>query len=351
MKGRIVALGQLGERQAAALIVDGALDDFLIDPGPGTAPAPDTAPAPGTVFRAICDRQLKGQGGMMVRLPDGSGFLRQGRGLRVGQCLLVQVTGYSEAGKAVPLTQRLLFKSRYVIVTPGAPGLNVSRAIRDEETRVRLLEIASDATGGDPDAGLILRSAALHGTDTDIATDIAAMLELSAGVLAKPDGAPELLLKGPGAHALARREWGAPDEVAHGRDAFTDHGVHDMAAALASPRLALPNGAFAFVEPTRALVAVDVNTGPDTTPAAALKANIALARALPRHLRCRGLGGQITIDFAPLAKKHRPQLEQVLKAAFAHDPIETALPGWTPLGHFELQRKRERWPVVVDWLD
>ena len=345
MKGRIVALDHLGGRGAAALIVDGRLNDFLIDPGP------DAPPSPGSVFRALCDRPLKGQGGMMVRLPDGTGFLRQGRGVRPGQSLLVQVSGYSEPAKAVPVTARLLIKSRYVIVTPGAPGINVSRLIRDADARVRLLEIAAGITGNDPNAGLILRSAAQHAANDDVAADIATTRNISDAVLAAPEGEPELLLDGPDAHALARREWGTPDLLAEGRQAFSDHGVHALTQALASPRIALPNGAFAFVETTRALIAVDVNTGPDTSPAAGLKANIALARDLARQLRCRGLGGQITIDFAPLAKKHRQQLERVLKAGFAKDPIETALPGWTPLGHFELQRKRERLPVVVDWLE
>ena len=100
-----------------------------------------------------------------------------------------------------------------------------------------------------------------------------------------------------------------------------------------------------FVEPTRALVAVDVNTGSDTSLAAGLKANIACVRALPAQLRCRGLGGQITLDLAPMAKKERRQFEQVLRAAFRHDPVETILAGWTPLGCYELQRKRDRLPL------
>ncbi|MCB1331935.1 MAG: ribonuclease E/G, partial [Maritimibacter sp.] len=82
--------------------------------------------------------------------------------------------------------------------------------------------------------------------------------------------------------------------------------------------------------------------------AAGLKANIALARELPRQLRCRGLGGQIVVDFAPMPKKDRPALEQVLRAALRADPVETALAGWTPLGLCELQRKRERRPLAGD---
>ena len=100
------------------------------------------------------------------------------------------------------------------------------------------------------------------------------------------------------------------------------------------------------VEPTRALVAVDVNTGPDTSSAAGLKANIAAARALPRALRLRGLGGQIVVDFAPMPKKDRRTLDQVLTSAFRADSVETALVGWTTLGHVELSRKRERLPLT-----
>ncbi len=80
--------------------------------------------------------------------------------------------------------------------------------------------------------------------------------------------------------------------------------------------------------------------------AAGLKANIACARALPRALRVRGLGGQIVLDLAPMPKKDRRTFESALKAAFRHDDVETVFSGWTPLGHFELQRKRARMPLV-----
>lgn len=339
MKGSVVALDQINGRRAAAMIVDGRLQDFLLD-------APDGgAPTPGTVFRAICDRPLKGQGAMVVRLPVGTGFLRQAKGLRQGQAVLAQVTGYAEPGKAVPLTTRVLFKSRYAIVTPGAPGVNVSRAIRDEEERVRLQEIAG-ATFDLAEAGLILRSACENADGEEIAGDIAEMSNAANQVLNQADGQPELLLDGPDAHILAWRDWDQPDILADQAGAFDDHGVLDMIDALSGPEVPLTGGSHAYVEATRALVAVDVNTGTDTSPAAGLKANLALARELPAQLRCRGLGGQITIDFAPCLKKDRRQIEQVLRAAFRRDSIETALAGWTPLGHFELQRKRERLPFL-----
>ncbi len=113
MKGRRIVLDHLGEREAAALMVDGQLDDILID---------GDAPRPGTVYRAIADRPVKGQGGMFLKTPDGPAFLRQVKGLAPGQPILVQVSGYAEPGKALPVTQKLLFKSRYGIVTPGCAG-------------------------------------------------------------------------------------------------------------------------------------------------------------------------------------------------------------------------------------
>ena len=151
MKGRVIVLDDLNGIEAAALIVDGQLDDLLVD-------TPD-APRPGAIFRGICDRPLKGQGGMMLRLPDGqTAFLRAGKGLRPGQPLLVQVTGYADDGKAVPVTDRVLFKSRYAIVTPGKPGMNISRQITDDDQRDALLGIAHANFDASDGTGLILRS-------------------------------------------------------------------------------------------------------------------------------------------------------------------------------------------------
>ncbi len=340
MKGRTIVLDHIGDMEAAAYMVDGKLDDLLIDHTDG--------PRPGAVFRGICDRPIKGQGGMMLRLPDGeTAFLRQGKGLRPGQPLLVQVTGYAEDTKAIPVTDRVLFKSRFAIVTPGKPGLNISRQITDEDTRDALLAIAHDVF--ESDHGLILRSSCEGADEADIAEDILAMQSLADAVLQDADGAvPEALTEGDGPHALAWREWTGAATIVTDPGSFEDQGVLDQIGGLRDARVPLGEGSM-YVEPTRALVAVDVNTGNDMSPAAALKANLAACRALPRALRLRGLGGQISIDFVSMSKAHRKQVEQSLRAAFKLDPIETSLVGWTPMGLFELQRKRER-PSIPDTL-
>ena len=336
MKGRQIILDHINNREAAALMVDGKLDDFLIE---------GDAPAPGTIYRARADRPVKGQGGMFLTTPDGSAFLKQVKGLSPGQMLLVQVTGYAEDGKAIPVTQKVLFKSRYAIVTPEAPGLNISRSIRDEDERDRLLEIAHEVMAG-CDYGLILRSACA-GADTDeIAEDIAAMRALADQVLADEGSEPETLTEGDTPHLLAWREWSEPAQVESEPGGFERCGVLDALDDTMGISVSLGSGASLFVEPTRAFVAIDVNTGPDTSMAAGLKANMACAKALARVLRVRGLGGQIVVDAAPMPKKDRRAFESALRAAFKADTEETILVGWTNLGHFELQRKRSRLAVA-----
>ncbi|MEC9103432.1 MAG: ribonuclease G, partial [Pseudomonadota bacterium] len=128
MKGRQVVLGRLFGLEAAALMQDGQLIDLLISSGP-LSDLP-----PGAVCRAATDRFMKGQGGVFLRLPGGqTGYLRDRKGVSEGKPLIVQIAGVAEDGKALPLSTRLLFRGRHVLVTPEAPGVNVSRRIRDEE--------------------------------------------------------------------------------------------------------------------------------------------------------------------------------------------------------------------------
>jgi Ribonuclease G/E len=332
MKGQTVILDHLDGREAAALMVDGKLNDLFI--------ASD-APAPGTIYRARADKPVKGQGGIFLSTPDGTAFLRQVKGSAPGDRLLVQVTGYAEDGKAIPVTTKVLFKSRYAIVTPDAPGLNISRSIRDDDRRDELLAIAHEEMG-DQEFGLILRSSCAEADAEEIAEDVRAMLAIAAQVMGDDGTDIARLAEGDTPHLVAWREWTDPADIVTEPGGFEDHGVLDSLDQLHGGPVSLGAGAFMYVEPTRALVAVDVNTGRDTSPAAGTKANFDAARDLPRVLRVLGLGGQVVIDLAPMPKKDRRVFEQVLRAALKADTEETIMAGWTPLGNFELQRKRGR---------
>ncbi|QMU57167.1 MAG: ribonuclease G [Boseongicola sp.] len=338
MKGLQAVFGHVHGIQAAALIRDGQLDDLLID-------SPENRIRSGSIFRAKALRSMKGQGGTILETSQGNLFLRNAKGIAPGQTIIVQSGSYAEPGKAMPATQKLVLKSRYCLATPDAPGLNISKMVKDEDRRVALREILASANPP-PETGIVVRSAALSADDTTIRDDIAAIVNLAHRISSEPNaGSPELLLEGPDAQTLAWRDWPTPDSTTDVPEAMDQFGVLDRVDQLRRAEMPLDNSGVAYVEPTRAFVAIDVNTSGDTSPAAGLKANMALIRGLTRELRLRGLGGQIVLDLAPMPKRDRRLVEQQFRTAFRRDAIETMLVGWTPFGHLEIQRKRERLPL------
>jgi len=343
MKGRQILIEPLpAGGHAAALMLDGKLQDLLVDPDPA-----DATPRPEAIYRAVPARPMKGLGGVVVDLGGGrTGFLRGPRLPAPGRPLLVQVAGWTEPGKAPPVTARLLLKGRTAILTPDAPGMNIARSLRDRDRRDALAALAAGAmSGADPTLGLILRSAAATAPDPEVRAEIAALRAEWATLLGQAAGPPARLRDAPGAAAEALRDWREGGEsLREAATALADAGIWEEIDALHRPLVALGDGSMA-IEPTRALVAVDVNTGGDVSIAAALKVNLAAAAELPRQLRLRGLGGQVTIDFAPLPRADRPRVEHALTAALRPDGIDTTIVGWTPLGHLELQRKRARRPL------
>lgn len=343
MKGSLILIAPRPQGgTAAARLVDGRLEDLLIDPAPE-----DATPRPGAIHRGILGRPMKGLGGAIVDLGDGrTGFLRETRGLAPGRPVLVQVAGWAEPHKAPPVSRRLLVKGRLAILTPDAPGRNIARAA-PSESRPRLAALGERGMEGAPDTlGLILRSAAADAPDDEILAEIASLRATLAGLDAT--GPAACILPAPSAAEEARRDWPdpGPGSILDGADVFDTHGIWEMIADLRGPEVALPGGGRMVIESTRAVTAIDVNTGGDLTPAAALKANLAAARDLPRQLRLRGLGGAILVDFAPLAKAERSRVTDALKSALARDGIETTIAGWTPLGNLELVRKRARRPLA-----
>ena len=402
MSGTLVLARMQRGPEMAALVENGRVTDWIWGPTRG--------PRPETRYKAKVERPVPGAGAVFVSLGEvGQGYLRDARGLKPGAVILVEATGIPEPGKAIPVSPRVLYRERFTIHTPGAAGVNVARGITEEEERARLGGIVEGHVADmvdwlgrmaelrDPDdvarvrrvveahrsGGTILRSAARGQPAERIVTDLnlatAARLEAE-DALADPATPLGPIDEPPLPRVYALREWGdrigrvvlGPGDFdtlegleSHRQSPFADrierergdpldhHGVWDELERMREARTDLPSGGWMAVEATSAMVTVDVNTGGEFSTGAGVTANVEAARELPRQLRLRGLGGQIAIDFAPLKKTDRRRIEDTLKSAFRRDPVETTLAGWTPLGNFELQRKRERRPVaeLLAWLD
>ena len=341
-KGRIVVLDEVNSKPAAALLVNGQIHDLLIE-------ADNNLPKPEAIYRGRTTLPMKGQNGIILDIGNGQkAFLRNAKGIPQGTQMTVQVATHAEIGKATPVVNKLIFKSRYCIVTPDAPGLNIARSIKDDEERDRLLEIVHEvSTNRSNEYGLIIRSSAMDIDADAISDDINAMYDLADNVMSQTSGDPALIMPAPTAEMKAWRDWvnPDPDEVIKEINSFETMGIWDHIEKLKHSKSKLPNGASMIIEPTSAFVAVDVNTGNDFSLSAGLKANLAVAKELPNQLSLRGLGGQIIIDFAPSPKKDRKLIETALNSSFRKGKIDTVVVGWTTLGNFELQRKRERIPL------
>ena len=352
--------------EGAALMDRGVLQDLIPEPGD------PEAPSPGDIYRARIGRLVPNFGAAFVDLPGGqSGYLRDAKGLREGATVVVQVTALAEPGKACPVDRKIVVKGSRIILTPGVPGVNVSRQIRAEVERARLLGLLGGADT-DRDPGIVVRSAAEGADEGVLLAELAGLTGLLDRIMTEPGSGPARLVRADPA-AIALREWVIPEPrdvyfheavlarrglaewersatkafaIAHDPQLFSTFGVWDEIEKLKSPRVELPSGGWMAVEATRAMVTVDVNTAGEFGGGAAMTANLEAAKELPRQLRLRGLGGQVTIDFAPLKKAERKRIEDALKTSFRRDPVETTLAGWTPLGNFELQRKRERRPLT-----
>lgn len=167
------------------------------------------------------------------------------------------------------------------------------------------------------------------------------LLDVSVRREAEPGKGPILIYKAPATHD-APRAVTRPDLrerlVARFPGLIFTPGDVPTLDELVQAEIALPGGGTIAIEPTRALVAVDVDKGANPS---SRKVGEAAARVIARQLRLRGLGGLICIDFPNIRQpKPRARLEKTVAEAFAHDPD---LPKIAPLSRFgviEMTRTR-----------
>ena len=117
---------------------------------------------------------------------------------------------------------------------------------------------------------------------------------------------------------------------------FELHGVEDVIMTAVDPVVRLPSGGRLIIQNTRALTAIDVDSGSGDP----ITANREAVEETVRQLRLRNIAGHILVDLIP-GQKDKSFL-QTMRIAVADDPIHTQVAGYTPLGMLELTRRRVR---------
>jgi ribonuclease G len=294
------------------------------------------------------------------------------------------------AEKGARLSANVTLAGRLLILAPNSPGIALSRRIEDEAERGRLTAIVQQfahGRSGDiiPEAGCILRTAAVGGSASELREDVIRLSNAWREIEARRARAqsPATLFSdiGPIERALRDEVDGTVDRVliddadaaaearAYAERAmpalldrieiygspeplFEAFGIEDEIAHLIEPRVALPSGGWITIEATEALTAIDVNSGSYVEAAGleetSLKVNLEAADMIGRQLRLRGVGGLIVIDFIHLEQSANiDRLLQALQAACGKGRVPSQILGMSEFGLVEMTRKRVRDPLVA----
>ena len=299
-----------------------------------------------------------------------------------GQELLVQVTKDTTGAKGAALTTYISLAGQCAVLMPGSDSFGVSRKIEDEDERKRLKEIGHDLPVPE-DCGLILRTAAAGRTKKDITRDINYLVRLWEDIRRRVPELPapclvhkeqdlairtirdhftpeikEILIDDPELYERAReymkvispRYQNLVKPHKEQRPIFSKHQVEEQTEAIFGNKVRLKSGGFIVINPTEALVSIDVNSGRSTKGSkmedTAYKTNLEAAEEVARQLRLRDLGGLIVIDFIDMRdKKHQREIEKTLKAETKKDKAKIDLGRISKFGLLEMSRQRIRPPI------
>ena len=139
----------------------------------------------------------------------------------------------------------------------------------------------------------------------------------------------------------------------HAGDAplFKEHGVEDKLAAMFNPVVVLPSGGYLVINPTEALVSIDVNSGKSTREQSvektALATNLEAAVEVARQARLRDLAGLLVIDFIDMDEnRNNRAVERKMKEALKADRARIQVGRISSFGLMEMSRQRMRAGVL-----
>jgi Ribonuclease G/E len=297
----------------AARLVDGRMDAASYAPQPISDIHGRLAPLPGDVFLGRVKRTAGELGGYFVDLGVGEQALLPKEGkdsaLTEGASVIVAVTRPAQGGKGPRLSRHIDLGARWPDFASLATFAKTQTAPCPLAQALPLARVISDCWADDVDAikcapSLVEAVRALNlGCVIDVWTDpmpLFAALELDAQI-----------------------------------------------EACLNPRVDLAGGAWLMIEPTAALVAIDVNSGSDHRPRAMI--NAAAADEIARQIRLRDLGGRIAVDFiAARDGADLPGAVARLTRALADPDGRVQVIGPSRLGLVEIERRRRNRGIYGD---
>ena len=303
--------------------------------------------------------------------------------IRKGQEVLVEVVKEATGNKGASITTYLSMPGRYVVLMPGSDSHGISRKIENDTIRTKLRDIVL-STKLPEEIGYIIRTASKDVTKTAMVKDIRYQLNLWKEIKKRGQTmeAPALVYKEQDVTARFLRDHFTPDiqeilvdnketlvqvdnflsllparqrkakaKLHKGaRPIFNLHQIEEQIESIYHPSVNLPSGGSIVINPTEALVAIDVNSGRTSKDRDFEKtiflANMEAAEELARQLRLRDLGGLIVVDFIDMRdKKHIREVEKAVKAHMKQDKAKVDTSRISKFGLMQISRQRLGPPV------
>jgi len=300
------------------------------------------------------------------------------------QVLLVQVVKEERGNKGAALTTYLSLAGRYCVLMPNTShGGGISRKISNGADRKRLKSIISDLKLPST-MGLIVRTAGLSRTKTEIKRDFDYLARLwdevrertlgsSAPALIYRDSdlikrairdlyhreIDEVIVEGDDGYKAARgfMKLLMPSHVRRVKQyvdpvpVFQRYGVEDQLTAMYQPVVQLKSGGYLVINPTEALVSIDINSGRSTREhnieQTAFATNLEAAAEIARQLRLRDMAGLVVIDFIDMEQSsHVRKVEKAMKEALKNDRARIQVGRISGFGLMEMSRQRLRTGVL-----
>ncbi len=300
-----------------------------------------------------------------------------------GRELLVQVVKEEVGTKGANLTTYLSLPGRCVVLMPGSDSAGISRKIVGEERRNQLRDIMNSLSIPEG-IGWIVRTASLDITKTALSKDVNYLKRLWKDIKKKGierDGVgliyqdhdcvlrflreqfdpaiKEILVDDQEAYdkvkefiaMLPAKQRTVKVKLHRGaRPIFNQYSVEDQIESIYQPRVNLPSGGSIVIEPTEALVSIDVNSGSTSKgrnfEQTIFQANSEAATELARQLRLRDLGGLIVVDFIDMrSKKNIREVEKQVKAAMKRDKAKVDISRISKFGLMQISRQKLGAPI------
>jgi ribonuclease E len=371
------------EEKRMAIIEDGRLIEFNLRMAM-------REPIIGNIFKGVVQRFERGlqaafvdygakKSGFLSMNDVSPEYLKEGEKLTTGQEILVKVLRDERGNKGAMLTSYISLPGRYIVLIPNKSMIGISRKIDDDSDRKRLRELMEQIAGKD-DVGYIIRTVGLNRTKQELLRDYQMLMRLWKDIQKKAEDAkaPALIYEESDFAIQAFRDYFTSDieeilvddvdffkkmrdycRAVSARNVrtiklykdkiplFDKFGVESQIVEIFQQRVALKSGGYLIINPTEAMITIDVNSGRGTSrrdvEETAYRTNIEAANEIARQLRLRDLGGLIVIDFIDMNdRKHNSEVEKTFKNALSVDRARIQMSRISRFGILELSRQKKQ---------